>query len=116
VGPLDTAPYSRSCRETFHRSFKDPATLNGGAAGRDKSGCCRTLTPKQAEYLGLPVEGRYKPDHYRYQASGPPPGTIQQGHPLSASGIGISAVLVFGAAFVFVVMAVRVLFGIPLSK
>lgn len=24
------------------------------------------LTPKQAEYLGIPVEGPYKPDHYRY--------------------------------------------------
>jgi adenosylhomocysteinase len=24
------------------------------------------LTPKQAEYLGVPVEGPYKPDHYRY--------------------------------------------------
>ena len=25
-----------------------------------------TLTPKQAEYLGVSVEGPYKPDHYRY--------------------------------------------------
>jgi len=25
-----------------------------------------TLSPKQAEYLGIPVEGPYKPDHYRY--------------------------------------------------
>jgi adenosylhomocysteinase len=25
-----------------------------------------TLTPTQAAYLGLPVEGPYKPDHYRY--------------------------------------------------
>jgi adenosylhomocysteinase len=25
-----------------------------------------TLTPQQAEYLGVPVEGPYKPDHYRY--------------------------------------------------
>jgi adenosylhomocysteinase len=25
-----------------------------------------TLTPKQAEYLGVPLEGPYKPDHYRY--------------------------------------------------
>jgi hypothetical protein len=24
-----------------------------------------TLSPKQAEYLGVPVEGPYKPDHYR---------------------------------------------------
>ncbi|MDH5277279.1 MAG: adenosylhomocysteinase, partial [Gammaproteobacteria bacterium] len=25
-----------------------------------------TLTAKQAEYLRVPVEGPYKPDHYRY--------------------------------------------------
>jgi adenosylhomocysteinase len=25
-----------------------------------------TLTPEQAEYLGVPVEGPYKPAHYRY--------------------------------------------------
>ena len=24
------------------------------------------LTPTQAEYIGVPVEGPYKPDHYRY--------------------------------------------------
>ena len=24
------------------------------------------LTAKQAEYLGIPVDGPYKPDHYRY--------------------------------------------------
>ncbi|HYP05725.1 MAG TPA: adenosylhomocysteinase [Bryobacteraceae bacterium] len=25
-----------------------------------------TLTPRQAEYIGVPVDGPYKPDHYRY--------------------------------------------------
>jgi adenosylhomocysteinase len=25
-----------------------------------------TLTQKQADYIGVPVEGPYKPDHYRY--------------------------------------------------
>ena len=24
------------------------------------------LEPHQAEYIGVPVEGPYKPDHYRY--------------------------------------------------
>ena len=24
------------------------------------------LTPEQADYIGVPVEGPYKPDHYRY--------------------------------------------------
>jgi adenosylhomocysteinase len=25
-----------------------------------------TLTPDQAAYIGVPVEGPYKPEHYRY--------------------------------------------------
>ena len=25
-----------------------------------------TLTQEQAEYIGIPVEGPFKPDHYRY--------------------------------------------------
>ncbi|MCX2182075.1 adenosylhomocysteinase, partial [Streptomyces sp. SKN60] len=25
-----------------------------------------TLRPEQAAYIGVPVEGPYKPDHYRY--------------------------------------------------
>ena len=25
-----------------------------------------TLTEEQADYIGVPVEGPYKPDHYRY--------------------------------------------------
>jgi S-adenosylhomocysteine hydrolase len=33
----------------------------------DKLGVKLTpLTPRQAEYIGVPVEGPYKPDHYRY--------------------------------------------------
>ena len=33
----------------------------------DKLGVKLTkLTPKQAEYLGVPVEGPYKPENYRY--------------------------------------------------
>ncbi|MFM6255668.1 MAG: adenosylhomocysteinase [Dolichospermum sp.] len=24
------------------------------------------MSPKQAEYLGLPAQGPFKPDHYRY--------------------------------------------------
>jgi len=33
----------------------------------DKIGVKLTkLSAKQAEYLGVPVEGPYKPDHYRY--------------------------------------------------
>jgi adenosylhomocysteinase len=33
----------------------------------EKIGCRLTkLTPKQAEYIGVPQEGPYKPEHYRY--------------------------------------------------
>ena len=33
----------------------------------DKLGVKLTkLTPEQAEYIGVPVEGPYKPEHYRY--------------------------------------------------
>ena len=33
----------------------------------DKLGVKLTkLAPKQADYLGVPVEGPFKPDHYRY--------------------------------------------------
>jgi adenosylhomocysteinase len=33
----------------------------------DKIGVKLTkLTKKQADYIGVPVEGPYKPDHYRY--------------------------------------------------
>ena len=33
----------------------------------DKLGVKLTkLTPEQAAYIGVPVEGPYKPEHYRY--------------------------------------------------
>jgi adenosylhomocysteinase len=33
----------------------------------DKLGVRLTqLSPSQADYIGVPVEGPYKPDHYRY--------------------------------------------------
>ena len=33
----------------------------------DKLGVKLTkLTPEQADYIGVPVDGPYKPDHYRY--------------------------------------------------
>ena len=33
----------------------------------DKLGVKLTkLTPKQADYLGIPVDGPYKPEYYRY--------------------------------------------------
>ena len=39
-------------------------------AGRGGAGLSRvrltTLSPEQAAYIGVPVEGPFKPDHYRY--------------------------------------------------
>jgi adenosylhomocysteinase len=33
----------------------------------DKIGAKLTqMSPKQAEYIGVPAQGPYKPDHYRY--------------------------------------------------
>ena len=32
----------------------------------DKLGVRLTLNKKQAEYLNIPIDGPYKPDHYRY--------------------------------------------------
>ena len=34
--------------------------------GRIKAVSQATLTPEQAEYIDVPVEGPYKPDWYRY--------------------------------------------------
>ena len=40
------------------------------AAGAELALCAAnpltTLRPEQAAYIGVPVEGPYKPDHYRY--------------------------------------------------
>ena len=41
---------------------EEVARLHLGKLGAD----LEALTPKQAEYLGLPVEGPFKPEHYRY--------------------------------------------------
>jgi len=30
------------------------------------SACLTTMTQEQADYIGYPVEGPFKPDHYRY--------------------------------------------------
>ena len=34
--------------------------------GRVKTRMCPPLRPDQAAYIGVPVEGPYKPEHYRY--------------------------------------------------
>ncbi len=35
-------------------------------SGTTLSHCSRNSTKKQADYIGVPIEGPYKPDHYRY--------------------------------------------------
>ena len=37
------------------------------------------LTAEQAAYLGVPVEGPYKPDHYRYLEMTTPPERVESG-------------------------------------
>jgi hypothetical protein len=47
--------------------FKERVSLRRPALHLDKLGVKLTkLTSKQAEYLGISVEGPFKPEHYRY--------------------------------------------------
>ena len=41
-----------------HQAITDPAVPGHWITAK--------LTPKQAGYIGVPVEGPYKPDYYRY--------------------------------------------------
>jgi adenosylhomocysteinase len=44
-----------------------PATARQARLHLEKIGAKLTkLTKKQADYIGVPVEGLYKPEHYRY--------------------------------------------------
>ena len=51
-------------RGLFRLRWMLPGSSN--AAGDPIGPDGRRLTPEQAEYLGVPVEGPYKPEHYRY--------------------------------------------------
>ena len=58
------------------------ARLHLGALGIELT----ELTAGQAEYLGLPVDGPFKPDTYRYEESGSPLGALGQ-HPVEEVGL-----------------------------
>ena len=50
-----------------YRSAERSSTKKSPACTCEKIGVKLTkLTEKQAEYLGVPIEGPYKPEHYRY--------------------------------------------------
>ena len=56
---MKTAPWAWKC---FKVLDEEVARLHLG-----KIGCKLTvLRPEQADYIGVPVEGPYKPDFYRY--------------------------------------------------
>ena len=58
-GPTSTRSASMSCRSTSTRKV---ARLH-----LDKLGARLTrLTPEQCDYIGVPADGPYKPDPYRY--------------------------------------------------
>ena len=58
----ETAASSRSASTCCQEARREGRPLH-----LDKLGVKLTkLTTKQAEYLGVPVEGPFKPDHYRY--------------------------------------------------
>ena len=50
---------STCCRSTSTR--RSPACTSTPSASK-----LTELSAEQADYLGIPVEGPYKPDHYRY--------------------------------------------------
>ncbi len=54
--------YGRTVARLPKQLDEHVARLHLGALGVDLT----ALTPAQAEYLGIPVEGPYKPEHYRY--------------------------------------------------
>ena len=54
--------YGRTVARLPKQLDEHVARLHLGSLGVDLT----ALTPTQAEYLGIPVEGPYKPDHYRY--------------------------------------------------
>ena len=58
---------------TPHSDIADPGLAEAGRArigwaerGMPVLRLLTELTKAQASYLGVPVEGPYKPDHYRY--------------------------------------------------
>ena len=54
--------YGRSVATLPKLLDEQVARLHLGAIGADLT----TLTPEQSDYLEIPVEGPYKPEHYRY--------------------------------------------------
>ena len=54
--------YGRSVATLPKLLDEQVARLHLGAVGADLT----TLTPEQSDYLEIPVEGPYKPEHYRY--------------------------------------------------
>ncbi len=54
--------YGRSVATLPKKLDEKVARLHLRALGADLT----TMTPAQSEYLGIPIEGPYKPEHYRY--------------------------------------------------
>ncbi len=54
--------YGRTVARLPKQLDEQVARLHLGALGVDLT----VLTPEQADYLGIPVDGPYKPEHYRY--------------------------------------------------
>merc|ERR1712071_128192 len=59
----DTGKYQRGKVYILPKTLDEKVTrLHLGALGANLT----VLTPEQSEYVGIPVEGPYKPDTYRY--------------------------------------------------
>jgi adenosylhomocysteinase len=58
----NSASYERKVYRLPKKLDEEVARLHLGQLGVKLT----ELTPEQADYIGVPVEGPYKPDHYRY--------------------------------------------------
>ena len=67
LAQLDLWKNKDTYKPAVYRPARRSSTRKSRACTSAKIGVkLTTLTAKQAAYLGVPVEGPYKPDHYRY--------------------------------------------------
>ena len=66
IAQIELFTEERRVREARLRAAQAPRREGRAPAPRRLGVKLTELTPDQAAYIGVPVEGPYKPDHYRY--------------------------------------------------
>ena len=67
IGPATVQNALRLVLEVLNGAIRQGCTSSDIAADLEKLGVkLTTLTDEQADYLGVPKEGPFKPEHYRY--------------------------------------------------